>query len=80
MSALPPKADIGQRRAMTDPDPNPLFADGCTMICGGGAKPEDVHLASTIHCVDQEIIEWLKHRERRSKAKAALRRLPVQTR
>jgi hypothetical protein len=32
MSALPPKADIGQRRAMTDPDPNPLFTDGCTVI------------------------------------------------
>jgi hypothetical protein len=26
---------------MTDPDPNPLFADGCTAIaCYGNAKPE----------------------------------------
>jgi hypothetical protein len=65
MSALPPKADIGQRRAMTDPDPSPLFADGCSVICGGGAKPTDEHLASIIHCVDEEIIEFLKRRERR---------------
>jgi len=28
------------------------------------AKPEDVHLASTIHCVDDEIIKWLPRRER----------------
>jgi hypothetical protein len=34
---------------MTDPDPSPLFADGCTVIaCYGNARPEDVHLASTI--------------------------------
>src|SRR5713226_556897 len=30
----------------------------------GNAKPEDVHLASTIHCVDDEIIKWLQRRER----------------
>jgi hypothetical protein len=39
---------------MTDRD-NP-FADGCTVIrCYGNAKPADKHLASTIHCVDEEI-------------------------
>jgi hypothetical protein len=66
MSALPPKADIGQRRAMTDHDPCPLFADGCIVIaCYGGAKPDDVHLASTIHCVDEEIIARLRRRDRR---------------
>jgi hypothetical protein len=40
--------------------------DGTTIIfCGGGAKPGDTHLASTIHCVDDEIIEWVERRERR---------------
>jgi hypothetical protein len=35
------------------------------VICGGGAKPEDTHLASTVHCVGDEIIEWLARRERK---------------
>jgi hypothetical protein len=43
---------------MTDPD------DGEVIFCGGGAKPTDTHLASTVHCVDEEIIEWLERRER----------------
>jgi hypothetical protein len=34
-------------------------------IAYGGAKPTDLHLASTIHCVDGEIHQWLKRRERR---------------
>ncbi|MGB8325157.1 MAG: hypothetical protein WCE52_19530 [Candidatus Acidiferrum sp.] len=48
---------------MTDPDPSPLFADGCTIIVYGNAKPTDTHLASTIHRVDDEIIGWLKRRD-----------------
>jgi hypothetical protein len=32
-------------------------------MCYDGAKLFDKHLASTIHCVDDEIIEWLKRRE-----------------
>jgi hypothetical protein len=28
-------------------------------IAYGGAAPTDVHLASTIHCIDEEIIGWL---------------------
>jgi hypothetical protein len=64
MSALPPTADIGQRRAMIDPDPNPLFGDGCIVIaCYGGAKPEDTHFASTVHCIDDEIIAWQQRAE-----------------
>jgi hypothetical protein len=56
---------------VTDPDPNP-FADGSTVIkCYGNAKPTDVHLASTIRCVDDEIINLLKRRER---ARASARR------
>ena len=47
---------------MPDPDPNPF--EGCDLIvCYGGAKLTDKHLASTVHCVDDEIIEWLKRRE-----------------
>jgi len=49
---------------MTDPDPNP-FADCDVIVCYGGAKPTDQQLASTIHCIDDEIIEWLKRREER---------------
>ena len=26
------------------------------IVCYGGAKPTDKHLASTVHCVDDEII------------------------
>ena len=43
---------------ITDPDPNP-FADCDVVVCYGDAKLSDKHLASTIHCVDDEIIEWL---------------------
>ena len=49
---------------MTDPNPNP-FADCDVIVCYGGAKLTDEHLASTVHCVDDEIIEWLKRREQR---------------
>jgi hypothetical protein len=34
------------------------------VICGGGARPEDEHLLSIVHCVDEEIIEWLARREK----------------
>ena len=55
---------------MTNPDPNP-FPDGEVIVCYGGAKPEDEHLASIVHCVDGEIVEWLRRRERRQKAARA---------
>jgi hypothetical protein len=43
-----------------------LDADNVTLtVCGGNAGPDDVHLASVIHCIDDEIVEWLKLRERR---------------
>ena len=45
----PRKQTSVRAAAMTDPDPSPLFADGCTVIaCYGDAKPTDTHLASTI--------------------------------
>jgi hypothetical protein len=52
---------------MNTTDPNP-FADGCTVIIAyGAAKLADKHLASTIRCIDDEIIEWLKVREQRKR-------------
>jgi hypothetical protein len=50
--------------AMTDPDPNP-FADCDVIVCYGGAKLFDKHLASIVLCIDDEIICWLEHREQR---------------
>ena len=40
-------------------------ADCDTVICGGGAKPTDLHLASKVVAIDEEIIEWLERREKR---------------
>jgi hypothetical protein len=54
------------------PDPNP-FADCDAIVCYGGAKPTYKHLASTIQCVDDEIIGWLKRREQRRRGEAANR-------
>ena len=47
---------------------NPDQLDDCEIeivFCGGNAGPDDTHLASIIHCVDEEIITWLQRRERR---------------
>jgi hypothetical protein len=41
-------------------------ADADVIACYGGAKPTDTHLASKIHCVDDEIIGWPKRREQAS--------------
>ena len=40
--------------------------DGEIVICGGGAQLEDTHLASVVHCIDEEIHDWLEKRERRN--------------
>jgi hypothetical protein len=37
-------------------------ADCDIVVCYGGAKPEDEHLAVIVHCVDDEIIRWLEKR------------------
>jgi hypothetical protein len=55
MSVLPPKADIGQLTL-------PMATSSSAMV---QLKLVDKHLASTIHCVDDEIIGWLKRREQR---------------
>jgi hypothetical protein len=39
-------------------------ADGDLIVCYGGAKLTDKHLASKIHCVDDRIIGWLEWRRR----------------
>jgi hypothetical protein len=67
LKALDPKrpireADIGQRRR--DDRSNPC-ADCDVIVCYGGAKLADMHLPSTVRCVDEEIIGWLKRREQR---------------
>ncbi len=56
---------------MTDPDPSP-FANCHVIVCYGGAGLFDKHLASTIHCVDDEIIGWLQRREQRKRARAVM--------
>jgi hypothetical protein len=48
-------------------------ADCDVIVCYGRAKLTDTHLASKIHCVDDEIIEWLK---RRDSAKASKSTVP----
>jgi hypothetical protein len=50
----PPKADIGQLKA----------ADCDVIVCYGATKLTDKHLAATVHCVDDEIIAWLKDHDR----------------
>jgi hypothetical protein len=49
---------------VTVPDPNPL-ADRDVIVFQGGAPPFDRQLASTIYCVDDEIIKCSKRSERR---------------
>jgi hypothetical protein len=70
MSALPPKADIGQLRGAADCD---------AIICYGGAKLADKPLASKVHCVDDEIIGWLERREQRRRGRQGVARVPELT-
>jgi hypothetical protein len=50
------------------------YASDCDVIrCYSGAKLTDKHLASKIHCVDDEIFEWLQCRERRRRSRQGLR-------
>ena len=56
---------------MTAPDPHP-FADCDAIIT---AEVADRHFASKVHCVDDEIIEWLERREQRGRERHAAKRL-----
>jgi hypothetical protein len=64
-------------------DPDPL--DDCDAIaCYGSAKATDNHLASTVHCVDDEIIGRLKRpeqcgRDRHATKQPASSREPAQS-
>lgn len=49
-------------------DPDDHFDEVEIIFCYGGARPCDTHLASTIHCIDDEIIDWLERHERRRHA------------
>jgi hypothetical protein len=57
---------------MIDHDSNP-FADCGVIICYGGAKPTDRHLAATVHRADDEIIEWLERRREQRRRGVATR-------
>ena len=49
------------------------------IFCYGGARIEDRTLASTIHCVDEEIIEWLaRHGQMQARPSAAHRTANVE--
>jgi hypothetical protein len=48
-------------------------ADCDVIVCYGAANLVDKHLAATVRCVDDEIIEWLEQRERRSPRSYQLR-------
>ncbi len=66
---------LGKLTEVTDPDPRPFAS--CQIICQiivryGGAGLFDKHLASTIHCVDDEIIGPLQRREQRRRARAVM--------
>jgi len=45
--------------------------DGYVVVCGGSAKSGDDHLASIVHAEDDEIINFLKRRERQQKRKGS---------
>jgi hypothetical protein len=48
--------------------------DDCdVIICYGGAKPTDRHLTAAVHCVDDEIIEWLERRREQRRSGVATR-------
>lgn len=42
---------------------------GETVVVFGDAEFTDTHLLATVHAVDDEIVEWLKHREKRLRMK-----------
>ena len=52
-------SDYFGQHELTDPDPSP-FANCDIVACYGGASLFDKHLASTIQCVDDEMIGWLQ--------------------
>ena len=44
-------------------------ADANVIVCYSNAKLTDTHLASEIHCVNNEIFGWLERREQRRRGK-----------
>jgi hypothetical protein len=59
---------------VTAPDPNPS-ADSDVIVFYGGATLFDRQLASTIHCIDDEIIKCMKRCERPRRDCHAAKRL-----
>jgi hypothetical protein len=52
---------------MIDPEPGPV-ANFDVIVCYNETGRFQKHLASTIHCIDDEIIGWLRRREKRKRA------------
>jgi hypothetical protein len=49
-----------------EPDIVTIYGEIEFVFCGGKPRPEDIkHMASTVHCVNDEIIALLQQRERR---------------
>jgi hypothetical protein len=52
---------------ISDPDQfDGVVIEGEIIVCRGCARPSDGHSECTVHCVNEEGIEWLERRERRS--------------
>ena len=62
----------GALRKLTGCRPDRPFANCHVIVCFGGAGLFDKHLASTIHCVDDEVIGSLRRREQRRRAGAVM--------
>jgi hypothetical protein len=45
------------------------------IVCYGNAKPGDIHLVSTIHCIDEEILDWLERHEEEKRNEFVSRRM-----
>jgi hypothetical protein len=61
----PDALEMGCRFYPRKQTPVSCAADCDVIVCYGGAKLTDKHLASKIQCVDDEIFEWLERREQR---------------
>src|SRR5271169_5460621 len=56
----------GRRGAGMNPDDDELVE---IIIYCGGAQPGDEQLASTVHCMNGEIIGWLEQHEQRNRCR-----------
>ena len=62
----------GALRKLTGCRPRSPIRQLRVIVCFGGAGLFDKHLASAIHCVDEEIIGSLQRRKQRRRARAVM--------